>query len=263
MPWVAGAIVGAGALSAGSSLAAGGKAASAAKDAADKQEKEAQQTRADLLPYNTAGQSVLPDLTALAKSGPTGGGPDYVSQAAGMVPGQMTQAELEATPGYQFTLTQGLKATQAAAAARGLGVSGAALKGASTYATGLADKTYQDQFNIAQQRFGDVLGLNTSQQGNLTNQFNRLSGVATLGVDAGAKSGAIGAGLINAAGNSLIAGGQAQAAGLMGAGNAISGAVNNYLSYDALKSGLANSGTTGGFGNADTLSASQVRNHGA
>ena len=84
------------------------------------------------------------------------------------------------TPGYQFTLAQGLKATQSAAAARGLGVSGSALKGAGTYATGLADKTYLDQFNVAQQRFGDVLNLNTAQQGNLQAQFGRLSGLATI-----------------------------------------------------------------------------------
>jgi hypothetical protein len=65
-------------------------------------------------------------------------------------PAMMTQEQLEKTPGYQFTLAQGLKATQNAAAARGLGISGAALKGAADYATGLADKTYQNQFANSQ-----------------------------------------------------------------------------------------------------------------
>ena len=58
----------------------------------------------------------------------------------------LSEAQLEQTPGYQFTLQQGLESTQNSAAARGLGVSGAALKGAATYATGLADNTYQNQF---------------------------------------------------------------------------------------------------------------------
>jgi hypothetical protein len=95
-------------------------------------------------------------------------------------PPPMTQAQLEATPGYQFNLSQGLKATQSAAAAKGLGVSGAALKGASTYATGLADSTYQNQFNNAQQIYSDLFNnaqtgytdaFNTGQQ-NYTDLFN-------------------------------------------------------------------------------------------
>ena len=58
----------------------------------------------------------------------------------------LSQSQLEATPGYQFTEAQGLKGVQNSAAARGLGVSGAALKGAATYSTGLADSTYQQQY---------------------------------------------------------------------------------------------------------------------
>jgi len=84
-------------------------------------------------------------------------------------PPPMTQAQLEATPGYQFNLSQGLKAAQSAAAAKGLGVSGAALKGASTYATGLADSTYQNQFNNAQQIYTDLF--NNAQTG-YTDAFN-------------------------------------------------------------------------------------------
>lgn len=61
-----------------------------------------------------------------------------------------TMAQLAATPGYQFTLQQGLESTQNAAAARGLGVSGAALKAASNYATGLAQQTYAQDAGIYQ-----------------------------------------------------------------------------------------------------------------
>jgi hypothetical protein len=232
MPWiVGGATVASGLLGAGSSKKAGGQASSAAKDAANKQLQMYMQTRADLQPFTGAGTSVLPALNALALSGPTGGGPDYISQAAGERPLQMTQAQLEQTPGYQFTRDQGLKMTQSAAAARGLGVSGAALKGAATYATGLADKTYMDQFNLQQQRFTDLLNLNTGQQGNLLNQYNRLSGLATIGANAAAQTGTQGTALANQAGNYLNQAGQATAAGTTGPANALTGAANSYLGY--------------------------------
>ncbi len=57
-----------------------------------------------------------------------------------------TIENLEKTPGYQFTLDQGLKAVQNSYAAQGLGTSGAAMKGAADYAEGLASTTYQNQF---------------------------------------------------------------------------------------------------------------------
>lgn len=232
MPWIiGGATLASGALGAGSSKKSGGQASKAAQDAARLQYLQYQQTRADLSPFVGAGAGVLPAVNALALSGPTGGGPDYITQAAGERPLQMTQAELEKTPGYQWTLGQGLKATQSAAAARGLGVSGAALKGAATYATGLADQTYQKQFDMQQQRFTDLINLNTGQQGNLTNQYNRLIGTAGLGESAAAGTGTAGTAAANAAGNYLNQAGQATAAGTTGTTNALTGALNSYLGY--------------------------------
>ncbi len=230
--------LGASALSAGigavSSMSAAGKASSAANQAAQLQSDQFQTTRNDLLPYNTAGQSVLPSMTALAQSGQYGGGPNYLAQAAGMLPGQMTQAELEQTPGYQFNLAQGLKATQSAAAARGLGVSGAALKGASTYATGLADSTYQQQFQNAQTRYSDVYNLNTAQQTNLQNQFSRLSDTAKIGESAAAATGVQGGLAAKYEGQGLMSAGQYQAAGAAGVGNSLNSGISNYLQQQAL-----------------------------
>lgn len=243
---VAAAIIGGAAISGVTSLAGGAMASGAAGKAASASKEQQAQTRADLLPYNTAGQSVLPTWQALAMSGPNAGGPDYIGQAAAQRPGQMTQAELEQTPGYQWNLAQGLKATQSAAAARGLGVSGASLKGAATYATGLADSTYQNQFNNAQTRFSDLLGLNTAYQGNVNNQASRLSGIATLGENAAAQTGAQGTASATQQGNALIAGGQAEGSALKGVGNAVNSGVNNYLGYQAYQ----NAQGTGGYGTA-------------
>jgi len=243
-----GSVAGAG-IGAIGSMSAASQSASAAKQAAELQQQRYLQTRGDLAPFTEAGASVLPSLTSLAQSGPNGpGGTNYLAMAQGMLPGQMTQAELEATPGYQFNLSQGLKATQAAAAARGLGMSGASLKGAATYATGLADSTYQNQFANSQTRFSDVYNLNTGQQTNLQNQFARLQGTASLGENAGAQTGTIGATLANQQGNALMAAGNATAAGTLGAANSLTGGINNYLSLAALQN-LTSSGQTGGYNN--------------
>ena len=238
MPWIAAAIGGSAVIGGATSIIGGKMAADAAKHAADLQMQQYERTRGDLLPYNTTGQNALEGAYNLASGSPTGGGPDYVSMAQGMMPGQMTQAELEQTPGYQFDLAQGLKATQSGAAARGLGVSGASLKGAGTYATGLANKTYLDQFNVQQQRFSDVLNLNTGQQSNLQNQFGRLSGLATIGENAAAQTGTAGTSAASTAGQYINAAGLDQANALKNASNALSGGVNNYLGYQAFQNAL-------------------------
>jgi hypothetical protein len=123
-------------------------------------------------------------------------------------------------------------------------MSTAALKGAAEYATGLADKTYLDQFNVRQQNFQDMLNLNTGQQGNLTGQFNRLNAIATLGENAAAGLGTIGQNAAATSGNYLNQAGLASAAGAQGATSAITGAANNYLAYNAYQN-RTNAGTGG------------------
>lgn len=298
------------AVSAGASIYGSNKAAASAKSAANQQQAQYNQTRGDLVPYFQPGQDAIGNALTLAQGSPTGGGPDYVSQAAPYIdqaagyigqqasavgqagrylgnaaanlPGQMTQAQLEATPGYQFTLDQGLKSVQSANAAKGLGVSGAALKGAATYATGLADKTYMDQFNVAQQRFTDYLGLgtnalavaggygnvatgrgnlasgtlnlNTAQQANLSNQFNRYNSIATIGENAAAGLGAQGTQAAANQGNYLNAAGVDQAQGVQGVGNAFANGANNYLALQAYQNRTnALNPTTSGYSDATTL----------
>lgn len=255
MALIAGATIGAGLLGAGSSLMGSGKASSAAKDAAAQTQQRYLQTRADLSPFTGIGSTAAGNALSLAQGSPTGGGPDFISQAAGERPGTMTQAALEQTPGYQFDLAQGLKATQSAAAARGLGVSGASLKGASTFATGLANKTYQDQFNMQQQRFTDLLNLNTGQQGNLTNAFNRFNALAGIGESAAAGTGTIGASLANTSANATQQAGLDQAAGTTGVSNALTGGINSYLGYQNFQDLLKRfpvAGTTPTAGGATT-----------
>jgi hypothetical protein len=192
-----------GVVGAGANLIGSQQQASAANRAADLQQQQYQQSRTDLMPYNTAGQNATNMLTAAL--------PTLTAPIA------MDEGTLRNTPGYQFNLTQGLKSTQNSAAARGLGSSGAALKGAATYATGLADNTYQNQFNNAVT--------------NQTNAYNRLMGVAGLGENAAAQSGNIGVQGAANAGNSLIGAGTASAAGLTGAANSLTNGANSYAGY--------------------------------
>lgn len=204
---VAVAVVGSAVAGVAGSAIASKRQADAAGKAADVSDKMYQQTRADLLPYNEAGQYALNNLTANL---------GYFT-----APVKMTKGELVRTPGYQWNLQQGLKAVQNSAAARGLGSSGAALKGAASYATGLADSTYQNQWQ--------------NEVANRQNAYNRLMGLSELGQNAAAQTGAQGTQAAAQMGNAYISQGNAQAAGIMGAANAISGGINNYMGYNMLK----------------------------
>lgn len=162
-----------------------------------------------------------------------------------------TQAALEATPGYQFTRDQGLKSVQNSAAARGLGVSGAALKGAARFATGLADQTLNTQANIFGNNVSRTQGI---FQSNLNNYLNPLMYLSNLGENAAATAGQQGVQAVGNAGQALIGGANAQAAGIVGGANAISSGLNgvagapmNYMLYNKLLGGGGAGGGGGGY----------------
>ncbi len=232
------AVVGAGASMMASSNAADAQASAAAsanatqKEIADQnaqiQKDQYAQTRADLAPYRASGETANNMLM--------GALPGLAS------PISMDQATLEKTPGYQFNLSQGLKSVQNSAAARGLGSSGAALKGAATYASSLADSTYQAQFN--------------NENANRTNAYNRLFGVTGLGQNAAAQTGTFGANAANSTvasntnsanniSSNTIGAGNAQAASDIAMGKAIGGAANSipaYYMYQNMNGAYSNGG---------------------
>lgn len=219
--WVATAIVGSAVIGAVGTSMAANKAADAqtqaAQTAANTSLNMYNQTRSDLAPYRSYGAAAGGELTNRIK--------ELTS------PISMTQQDVEQTPGYQFNLTQGLKAAQNSAAARGLGTSGAALKGASTFATGLADSTYQNQFNNAVT--------------NQTNAYNRLKGLVDTGETAAAQTGAAGTSAANTAAGAQIGAGNAQAAAANATGGAISSAANSIGGYAAYKGLYGGSGSGG------------------
>src|SRR5882724_13722032 len=221
MAWVATAIVGSAVIGGISQSYAASKAADAQKEAANNaialQQQQYQQTRSDLSPYRQIGQTASDQLTS--RMG------ELTS------PITMDQATLEKTPGYQFNLTQGQRAVTNSAAARGLVSSGAALKGAATFATGLADSTYQQQFNNAQT--------------NQANAYNRLKALVDTGENASAQTGTAGTAAANTAAGAQIGAGNAQAAGANATGGAIANTANGiggYMAYKGLYGGGGSSG---------------------
>lgn len=193
------------------------------------------QERSDLIPYNTYGQEAETWLM-----GSLGLGPNYNLLAQNGINGltfQPTQAQLSATPGYQFDLSQGLQAVQNSNAAQGLGVSGSALKGAANYATGLANNTLTTQQGIFQQNLGNVL--------------NPLQSLANLGENAAATTGALGNQAVANSNALQVGAANASAAGTVGAANAASGALGslggaplNYALYNQLLGGGGAGGAT-------------------
>lgn len=207
----------------GTSIWSGNKQADAASDAAKLQaagqaaaleelKRQFDLSRADQMPWLTAGKDSLAQLAALMAPG-------------GALTRKFGAADFEADPGYQFQLAEGEQAANRAAAARGGYNSGRTLKELMRYGQGLASTTYQDAYN----RY------NTDQ----SNLYNRLAGIAGTGQTAATTLGNAGANYAANVGNTLTGGANAQAAsriaganartsGYMGAANAITGGINNY-----------------------------------
>jgi hypothetical protein len=270
MPWgFAAAAVGSiasAAISGSASKSAANTQAQAAEDAAHLQNDQWNQTQANLQPYMDFGKGAINPLqTALGynsdwsvnSSNPL---QQKFSYGAFNAP---TAADAASTPGYQFTQTQGLKAVQNSAAARGLGVSGAAMKGAASYATGLADSTYNDVFNRAlntyNANYNTAQGTFQTNYNSAANNANRLTGIVGSGQNAAATNGSLGAQAVGNIGNTLTSSANAQAAGTIGSANALTaglnGAGNSALTYSLMTNnagGASNpsapvaSGTTSG-----------------
>jgi hypothetical protein len=199
-----GASVGAAAIGAAGSLAGGLIQKSSTDRATDIQKQIYEQNRKDLEPFRTAGADASGQLTARL--------PELTSKI------NLDQAFLEGTPGYQFARRQGLKSVQSGAAARGLGRSGAAVKGATQFATGLADTTFGEQFSreLAQRDAA----------------YNKLIGTANLGYNAAGTGTSAGTQTGQIIGGNTIGGGNALAAGIGGAANSVGNAANTIGGYN-------------------------------
>lgn len=209
---MAAAVLGAAALGAGAQMHGASKASkaqqAAAREAMAFQMQMAERAQNALSPYLNVGRFGAEQLQANL--------PYSTSQIQ-----MLDQQGLENLPGYQFTRDQGLKAVQAGAAARGLGNSGTAMKGAERFAAGLADQTYGNQFD----RYFNL------ENTNRANAFNRPFAVAGMGANAAGQLAGVLTGTGQGVSNNMIGIGNAQGAAAMAQGNAIAGAANSVMGY--------------------------------
>jgi hypothetical protein len=120
-------------------------------------------------------------------------------------------------PGYAFRMSEGMKALERSAAARGGLLSGATLKGTQRYGQDLASQEYQNAFNRYQ-----------IERTNTLNPYQALSGTAQSSANTlGQQAGALGQSL----GSNIIGAGNAQAAGTIGQANAIVGGLGQGMNF--------------------------------
>lgn len=131
-------MIGAAAVGAGASIISGNKAANAQKQAAAQgiaeQQRQYNQTRADLAPYRATG----------------GGALDKLSQLYGLGGNAPDPSVFQTSPGYEYRQAQGLRAVDRGAAARGLLHSGAAMNAENNVAQGIASQEFGNYTNTLQ-----------------------------------------------------------------------------------------------------------------
>jgi hypothetical protein len=151
-------------------------------------------------PYREAGELALNKLVPLAT--------EYTP---------FSYDEFTKDPGYAFRLSEGQKALERSATARGNLLSGGTLKGITRYGQEMGSQEYMNAFNRYQ----------AERQARL-NPLQSLANVGqTSSQQLAGQAGQFGANMAEAIG----AGGQARASGYMGTANAIGGGLNQYLNY--------------------------------
>jgi hypothetical protein len=198
--WTAAAIVGGAYLGSQASKKAGEQQAGAARDAAALSNEQFQQTREDQMPWLKAGERALGKLEGAVDYTPFG------------------MKQFQADPGYAFRLSEGQKALDNQAAARGGLISGNALKAATAYGQNMGSQEYTNAFNRYQ----------TERAAKL----QPLQSLAGVGQTTAANLGAAGAANAGAVGNYLTGGAAASAAGTVGQANAFNQGVSSYLNYN-------------------------------
>ncbi len=149
-----------------------------------------------------------------------------------------TAADAEATPGYQFTLSQGLQGIDRGAASKGTLLTMGNQKDRAQYAAGLASQTYGQSYDRAMQEYLNAFNIFNSNQGNL---FNRNLAVSGQGLQAAGGAAGAAQNIGNAAGSAYTNTGNVQGAANIAKGNADSNIATNVgeLGTTLLKNYLA------------------------
>ena len=212
MTWVTVAYVGGGATLASGYMQgqaakkAAAESAAATRYAADINKQMFDITNENLRPYREQGQATLKDLMTRMPELTRGYTAEDFNQGI--------------DPGYQFRLAQGQKAFENQANRAGGLIGGNVMQGMQDYTQGQAS-----------QEFANAFGRNTTTQ---TNIFNRLKGLADMGLGATGTTAEAATRTGESMGSAAIAGGQAQAAGQIGAAKAYGNTLQGMANYATL-----------------------------
>ena len=199
MTWVGTAVVGSVVVGAYAANKASQTQADAAQQSSDTQMQMFRESQAAQEPWRQAGLGALNKLVPLV---------DYKN---------FSMSDFQADPGYAFRLSEGQKALDRSAAARGGLLSGSALKAATRYGQDMGSQEYTNAFNRYQTeraaRLAPLqslagLGQTTAQQ------------IGQQGMQTGAN-----------VGNEITNAGAARASGYVGTANAFTGGLGTYLNY--------------------------------
>jgi hypothetical protein len=211
--FVAAAVVGSALIGSSASKSAARTQAGAAADATAAQERMFERQVELQEPFRKAGmagQNRLMELLGLGEDKTAADYGKYASAEFGM-------DKFTADPGYAFRVSEGMKALDRTAAARGGLISGAALRGATRYGQEMGSQEYQNAFNRYQ-----------TARTNTLNPFQSLAGVAQS--SANTLTGAAGT-LGQNIGSNIIGAGNAAAAGQVGSANAIAQGVGQGINF--------------------------------
>jgi hypothetical protein len=237
MPDPISAIAGSSVLGAGASLfgasnaadaqrEAAAASAAAQREAADKsiaaQREMFDIGRADLAPYREGGVAAQNQLRSFLGIGGDATAPGY-----GKYTKDFGMSDFTTDPGYQFRLDQGLRAINASAAAKGMGMAGANIKGAAEYGQNLASNEYQNAFNRYQtNRAAQLDPLFKLYSGGQASAAGSAAQAQALGQNLGSTYTNLGQGIAQAD----VAAGNAQASGYLNSANAVTNALNQGMS---------------------------------
>jgi hypothetical protein len=201
-----------GAVSGISSLIGSGAQSSAISNASSNaiaaEESMYNQTRSDLSPYNTTGQTAeTQQANLLGLNGQTAA--------------DTAMSTYQTSPGYQWQMSEGLKGVDAGAAASGMLRSGATLKAEDTYAAGLANSDF-------------------------SNYYSRLSGLTTTGESAASQQASSNTSTGSQLASTYTGAGNAQSSIYGNTASGVSNTVNSLMSNPNFQNWINNSGSGSG-----------------
>ena len=199
MTWVGTAVVGSTLVSVYSANKAAQTQAGAMDRSADLQYRQYQEDVARQKPFYDVGVNALPELVEASKYKPFG------------------MDQFKADPGYAFRLSEGTKALERSAAARGGLLSGGTGKALTRFGQEMGSQEYTNAFN--------------RYQAERTARLQPLQAMTGMGQSTAQQIGQQGQQMASNVGDAMGSSAAARASGYVGSANALTGGLNTYLNY--------------------------------